>query len=384
MSYRELARLVAAQLGLHGCMAGLRMATPLLALQQGHSAAAVGLLLAFFSLAQIFLAIPAGRYADQHGLRRPVAVAAVVAPLGAGLAAAFPMFPVLCVAALMTGGAAGIALIALQRHVGRVAESPAQLRETFSFLAIGPSLSNFLGPMLAGVAIDHAGFPASFLLLALLPVLGWLCIRNLREAAIAATLKAPARGQAWTLAREPQFRRLLIVNWLLATCWDVHTFVVPVIGHERGFSATTIGGILGAFAIAGALTRLLLPALARHLREWMVVGSAMVATAALLGVYPLLTSPWAMGACSALLGVALGCVQPMMMSTLHQIPPEHRHGEALGLRMITLHAASVAMPLVFGAMGAIVSVAWLFWSVAATVGAGSQLAWMEDRKQQGR
>ena len=148
--------------------------------------------------------------------------------------------------------------------------------------------------MLAGVAIDHAGFPASFLLLALLPVLGWLCIRNLREAAIAATLKAPARGQAWTLAREPQFRRLLIVNWLLATCWDVHTFVVPVIGHERAFSATTIGSILGAFAIAGALTRLLLPALARHLREWMVVGSAMVATAALLGVYPLLTSPWAM------------------------------------------------------------------------------------------
>lgn len=381
MRHQELVRLVAAQLGLHGCMAGLRMATPLLALQQGHSAAAVGLLLAFFSLAQIFLAIPAGRYADRHGLRRPVAVAAVAAPLGAGLAAAFPIFPVLCVAALLTGGAGGITIIALQRHVGRVAENPAQLRETFSFLAIGPSLSNFLGPMLAGLAIDHAGFPTSFLLLALLPVLGWLCIRNLREAAIAVTVREPARGQAWTLAREPQFRRLLIVNWLIATCWDVHTFVVPVIGHERAFSATTIGSILGAFAIAGALTRLLLPALARQLREWMVVGSAMVATAVLLGVYPLLASPLAMGACSALLGVALGCVQPMMMSTLHQITPEHRHGEALGLRMITIHAASVAMPLVFGAMGAVVSVAWLFWSVAATVGVGSQLAWLEDRKR---
>ena len=380
MRHQELVRLVAAQLGLHGCMAGLRMATPLLALQQGHSAAAVGLLLAFFSLAQIFLAIPAGRYADRHGLRRPVAVAAVAAPLGAGLAAAFPIFPVLCVAALLTGGAGGITIIALQRHVGRVAENPAQLRETFSFLAIGPSLSNFLGPMLAGLAIDHAGFPTSFLLLALLPVLGWLCIRNLREAAFAVTVREPARGQAWTLAREPQFRRLLIVNWLIATCWDVHTFVVPVIGHERAFSATTIGSILGAFAIAGALTRLLLPALARHLREWTVVG-ARVATAVLLGVYPLLASPLAMGACSALLGVALGCVQPMMMSTLHQITPEHRHGEALGLRMITIHAASVAMPLVFGAMGAVVSVAWLFWSVAATVGVGSQLAWLEDRKR---
>lgn len=381
MNYRELVRLVAVQLGLNGCMAGLRMATPLLALQQGHSAAAVGLLLAFFSLAQIFLAMPAGRYADQHGLRRPLAVAAVSATLGAGVAAAFPLFAVLCLAALLTGGASGIAIIALQRHAGRVAQNPAQLRETFSFLAIGPSLSNFLGPMLAGLAIDHAGYPASFMLLALLPLLGWMCIRNLREAAISATVKEPSRGQAWALAREPQFRRLLIVNWLIATCWDVHTFVVPVIGHERGFSATTIGSILGGFAIAGALTRLLLPALARHLREWMVVGSAMVATGVLLAVYPLLASPLAMGACSALLGVALGCVQPMMMSTLHQITPEHRHGEALGLRMITINAASVTMPLVFGALGALVSVSWLFWSVAASVGVGSQLAWSQDRKR---
>jgi predicted MFS family arabinose efflux permease len=39
-----------------------------------------------------------------------------------------------------------------------------------------------------------------------------------------------------------------------------------------------------------------------------------------------------MGMCSVLLGLALGMVQPMVMSMLHQITPEHRHGEAVGMR----------------------------------------------------
>jgi hypothetical protein len=55
-----LARLIAGQICLHACMAGMRMAAPLLALQQGYSAAAVGVLLALFALTQVFLALPAG------------------------------------------------------------------------------------------------------------------------------------------------------------------------------------------------------------------------------------------------------------------------------------------------------------------------------------
>ena len=60
----------------------------------------------------------------------------------------------------------------------------------------------------------------------------------------------------------------------------------------------------------------------------------MAATAALFCVYPLLGSALAMGLCSVLLGMALGSVQPMIMSMLHQITPEHRHGQAVGLRLM--------------------------------------------------
>jgi hypothetical protein len=61
----------------------------------------------------------------------------------------------------MTGGATGAASIALQRHVGRAARNPTQLKQVFSWLAIGPAVSNFLGPFAAGLMIDHAGFRCS-------------------------------------------------------------------------------------------------------------------------------------------------------------------------------------------------------------------------------
>lgn len=369
----ELARLIAGHVFLHACMAGMRMASPLLALREGYSEAAVGVLLALFALTQVFLALPAGRYADRQGLRRPVALSVAAAAAGAGLAAAFPRFEVLCLAALLTGGATGAASIALQRHVGRAAASALQLRQVFSWLAIGPAVSNFLGPFTAGLMIDQGGFRPAFLLMAALPLISWFWVRSVRELEPLVRPQGPAQT-AWGLAREPLFRRLLIVNWLLSSCWDVHTFVVPVLGHERGLSASVIGSILGAFAIAAALIRVVLPLVARHLREWAVIAGAMGATAVLLGVYPFMNSALGMGLCSVLLGVALGTVQPMIMSMLHQITPEHRHGEAIALRVMAINGSSVLMPIIFGIAGSAVGVSALFWLVGVGVAGGMRLA----------
>lgn len=370
----ELARLIAGQIFLHACMAGTRMAAPLLALRQGYSEAAVGVLLALYALTQVFLALPAGRFADRHGLKRPMTLSVIAATLGAGLAVAFPVFPVLCASALLTGGATGAASIALQRHVGRAAENPTQLKQVFSWLAIGPAVSNFIGPFFAGLMIDHAGFRPAFLLMAAFPLVGWFWVQSTKELAPAARTASHPHGPAWNLVREPMFRRLLLVNWLLASCWDVHTFVVPVLGHERGMSASVIGTILGGFAVAAALVRVLLPMIAAYLKEWALISGAMAATAVLFAIYPFLHSALAMGLCSVLLGVALGTVQPMIMSTLHQITPEARHGEAIALRIMAINASSVAMPLLFGVAGAVIGISGVFWAVGLAVGAGTRLA----------
>lgn len=377
-------RLILAQISIHACMTGMRMATPLLALREGYSPAAVGILLALFALTQVFLSLPAGRYADRHGLKRPLAISVGMASTGAAAALCFPIFPVLCLAALLTGGASGAAIIALQRHVGREAHDKVTLRKVFSWLAIGPAISNFLGPFAAGLLIDYAGgeaastmgFRAAFLLMALLPLSAWFWVRTVQETPITPRPAGAKKTTAWDMLQNQGFRRLLLMNWALSTCWDVHTFVVPILGHERGFSASVIGSILGAFAIAATTIRLLLPMISERVSEWKIVLTAMVCACVLFMAYPLMPSAWAMMVCSILLGLVLGSVQPMVMSMIHQITPQHRQGEALGLRMMTINGSSVLMPVLFGSIGTVVGVSALFWTVGAIVGGSTRLPWL--------
>lgn len=379
-----LLRLIAAQVCLHATMAGIRLATPLLALQQGYSPAAVGVLIALFALTQVFLALPAGRYADRHGLRRPLAWSVLAASGGALAALAWPVFGMLCVAALLTGGSTGATVIALQRHVGRAAQGRADLRRVFSWLAIAPAAANFLGPFVAGLLIDYGSLPLGgrsadlasfricFALMALLPLVCWLLVRTVRETPPPPPAPGAAPTRAWDLLREPMFRRLLFVNWLQSSSWDVHAFVLPVLGHERGLSASVIGTLLGAFAIAAALIRVLLPLLAARRSERQVILVSSIVTAMVFAIYPLLASPWSMGFCSVLLGFSLGSVQPMVMSMLHQITPHHRHGEALGLRLMTINASSVAMPMLAGSLGALIGIGAVFWVSAGVVALGTR------------
>ena len=382
-----LVRLILGHVCLHASMAAMRLAAPLYALKQGQSALAVGALLSLFALTQVFLSIPAGRYADRHGLRRPIGWAVVAGTIATVLTVLLPGMVTLCLAALSLGGATGVSSIALQRHVGRMARDTTELKRAFSLLSIGPALSNFLGPVAAGLLIDFAsrpfggvagdaiGFGAAFLLCAVLPLCAWRWIRNASELPASPHPVGSTRDHVMEVLGAAPMRRLLLVNWLLSSCWDVHTFVVPVLGHERDFSASVIGAILGAFAVAAVAVRLLLPALAEHLREWVVITAAMLATAALFAVYPFMLSPWSMGTCSVLLGIALGTVQPMVMSTLHQITPDHLHGQAIAVRLMAINLSSVFMPILFGSVGAVVGVSVVFWTVGAMVGAGSRLAW---------
>jgi predicted MFS family arabinose efflux permease len=371
---KEMARLVSAQVCLHSCMTGLRMAAPLMLLRSGESEAAIGVLLSLFALSQVFLALPAGQIAERYGVKRCFSFGVAVASSGALLAAMWPHVLVLGLAALSSGAACGLVIIALQRHVGRMTEDLDQLRSAFSWLSIGPAVSNFIGPFSAGVVIDFIGFRSAYLLLAILPLAGWVILRVVHERKQATTHSPQPRESAWQLFKHKPLRRLLLVNWFLSSCWDVHTFMVPILGHERGVSASAIGTVLGLFALAATATRVALPWVARRFKEKDIIFVAMLVTGATLTVYPWTASALTMSVCSVLLGLFLGAVQPMVMSALHQVTPENRQGQALALRLMTINASSVSMPLLFGAASAAMGIAPVFWIMAASVTLGSSLA----------
>jgi len=149
--------------------------------------------------------------------------------------------------------------------------------------------------------------------------------------------------------------------------WFGWQALVPII-----LMASVIGALQGAFAVAAALVRMALPLLARRLAEWQVIfGPTLLAACALLA-YPWMPGPLGMGACSMVLGVALGAVQPMVMSLLHEVAPIDRQGEAMALRVMTINFSSFLMPMLFGSIGAVTGVAGLFWLVCSALALGSR------------
>ena len=375
-----LIALIAGQVCLHSCMAGVRMAAPLQALRQHHAEWAVGVLMGLFAAAPVVLALHAGRLADRHGYHRPVRVAVGLTLAGGVLAVLSTWMPrwttqgdfaVLCVAAMLTGGGANYGLIAIQRTAGRTARDATERKRVFSWLGIAPALSNAVGPVLAGTLIDAGGFRLAFAALMLLPLATLWCARHVPIEVPPPQPEVQRARSSWELLNAPGMRRLLLVNWLVSASWDVHSFVVPILGHERGFSASAIGTVLGVFAISVSLVRLVIPLLAHRAREATVLAAAMLVTGAVFGVYPFVHSAWTMGACAVVLGFALGSVQPMILSALHHLTPHDRHGEAIALRTMTLSFSSAAMPLMFGLAGSAIGAGTLFWVMGSAVAVGS-------------
>jgi MFS family permease len=265
-------------------------------------------------------------------------------------------------------------MLTIQRTAGLAARDSTERVRIFSWLGVAPSFSNVIGPVATGFMIDAYGFRAAYALLLLMPLATLLSARLVPHLPPAGAAAAVAGRTAWDLLRAPGLKRLLAVNWLLSMCWDVHTFAVPVLGHERGFNAATIGLILGTFTLSVTLIRVAIPWVAHKLSETVVLRTAMAATGVVFALYPLAPNPWAMGGLAVLLGITLGSVQPMVMAMLHHLTPDQRHGEALAFRSMAINMSSTVMPLLFGATGTLVGAGVLFWVVGAAVGGGSWLA----------
>lgn len=370
-----LLTLVAAQVGLHGCLNGMRMTIPLLAVNEALGAAVIGLLMALFAVFPFLLAIPAGRLVDQRGYHLATRIGALLAFVGAMLAAWSSHVWVLGAAASMVGAGSAIGMISLQRTAGRLARGESERLKIFSWVALAPSIATFVGPLLAGALIDHVSYPAAFFGLALFP-LGTLLATTQVPAEAPRTLAKPvaASQKAWDLLGNTDLRRLFFINWLIAACWDAHAFALPILGHERGLSASAIALVLSSYAVTSASVRLVIPFMAERLHPRWVMTGALALTASVFLLYPFLDSAWTMAVCAGTIGLGLGAIQPAVMSSLHTFTPPERQGEALGLRSTVIHFSTLVMPLSFGAMGAVLGVAPVFWMTGAALSAGAWAA----------
>jgi MFS family permease len=364
----------------HLVLVGSRVAVPLDALARGASAATVGSLMALFALLPMFLAIAAGRFADRAGVRPPMLVGSIGMSLSVLIVTLLPGLPALFATAMLTGLSFMLSQVAAQYATGEMG-TPERRTHSFALLALGLSTSSIAGPIIAGFAIDHIGYRATFSLLALLPLVP---IAVLAMNRVPLPGPHPARsatvGSPLDLVAHREIRRAFVINGLVAMAWELHTLFVPIYGNAIGLSASRIGLVLGAFGLATFAVRLAMPAIMRRVPEHRVLTFALYTAAIVYLALPFSRNVATLMSLSFCLGLGLGASQPMVMSLLHTYAPPGRMGEAAGLRVSLVNSMAVAVPLVFGAVGGRVGLAPVLLSVGVFLATGGWLTRVSPRR----
>ncbi|WP_038207208.1 MFS transporter [Xenophilus azovorans] len=363
-------RLIAVMVLTHTAFTSMRLALTLAVLQQGGSALAVGVIVSLLMVVPVFSSIAIGRWTDRAG-HVPAALAGLALIVVGGLVATRQVLPALACGAVLIGSGQAMVQVAIMDAIGQGGGEGAARR--FSALSLGFSVSGFFGPILTGLAIDHAGHALAFFTLCLPASAAWLLALRSAPAAARAPATAP-RGTAGALWADPRLRAVLLVTALLAMAWDLFTFVMPVHGTRLGLSATAIGTVAGSFAAGCFSIRLVLGRLAARLGERRILWGALTGTAMCYALFPLAGGLPAMAVLAYVIGLFLGSGQPMAMSLLHRSAPAGRSGEVMGVRTVIVSISQTALPLVFGALGAALGTGPVFLAVAAAMGSG--MAWV--------
>ncbi len=369
----------------HAAFTASRMTVSLYALKLEASPFTIGVLMSLYALLPMLLSIPAGRLIDRVGPRVPVLWGGVLLLTGILLPFLLPGLPTLFFAVTVIGCGFMIAHMVANNLVGAFGK-PENRAAHFSFLALGFSVSGFSGPLVAGFSIDWFGEVRTFLVLSAFSALA-LALAFWQRGGLtrhATHRTEPSANRVMDLVRNRNLRGVLIASGMLSMGWDLYTFVMPIYCSKIGLSASTTGIIMGAFGAATFAVRLFLPAIARRLKEWQVITVALLVTGFTYSLFPLVTSVSLLMALSFLLGIGLGCSQPMVMSLLYEASPPGRQGEVVGLRTMVLNTSSTALPLVFGALGATLGMTPVFWGIAACLLTGGYAAGRKVRRKAGR
>ena len=374
-----LALIVCTTILAHAAFNGSRLTISLDALSLGASPLAVGVMMSLFAALPMLLGVAAGRLVDRIGVRVPILGAVASLALAAALPAMVPGVDALYFAAALLGTSFMLFHIGVQHAVGEMSGHDTR-KDNFGWLALGFSISNFIGPTLAGFAIDTFGYRVTFCILAALAAASFLIIFARRKglAHTPATHRHDESRSAWDLLRNPDLRRVFFISGLLASAWDLFVFVMPVYGTAIGLSASTIGLILGAFAAATFIVRLALPWLSRRMREWRMITVTFGIACVAYGMFPLVREVHLLAAIAFLLGLGLGATQPSIMSLIYATAPAGRAGEAVGVRTVVLNASHTFLPLAFGGVGAAMGMMPVFWGMASALAAGG---WFANRRR---
>jgi len=349
---------------------GSKMLVALHALELHAGPFAIGLLVAMYSLFPMQLALYAGRVCDRRGVRMPMIAGSIGIALGLLVPILWMHLAALYVAAVVIGCAQIFYQLSAQYTIGAMAQGEGRTRN-FAIYSLGASVSGFFGPLIVGYVMEGAGKLPTYAVLASVAVL---------PAIVLAVFRRPlprhehARADEETgsirLLKNAGLRQAYITSAVILTGIDLFNFYMPIYGRSLGLSPSSIGIVLSMQAAAAFVVRLFLPRLVQRAGEQLVLPTTLAIAAFTYLLYPVMHHMAGLATVAFLMGLALGCGQPLSMKLTQEFAPAGRVGEAIGMRLTFNRLTQIAVPIVFGSLGSF-GVFAVFWANSALLLSGS-------------
>lgn len=341
----------------------------------GANTLEIGILTASYAFFPLLLAIHAGKLADRFGDRVPVVLGSICCSFGMALPYAFPSMWALYVSQALVGISHVFIAVCLQNVLGNAAASKEQRDHYFSMFSMVVAIALFVGPLIGGYTAEHFSYRMVFLtamLTCIVPILVsfWVpvIVRRKEEATAAADSTT-----SFSLLKIPVLRNALATSALVLYSRDVFVAYFPLYGERLGMSDSSIGWIIAIQGLSMVPVRLFLSRLTTTFgRERVLLVSIQIAGFAFV-LIPYAGQGSLLLLLSVLMGIGLGCGQPLSMSTTYNASPKNKTGEVLGLRLATNRLSQLVAPLFFGLVGSWVGLVSVFYVSGAFLIGGALL-----------
>ncbi|MHC5325460.1 MFS transporter (plasmid) [Priestia aryabhattai] len=338
----------------------------LYAIDLNASAFYLSMIVATTSLFPMLFAAYAGRVSDRIGFRLPM----TVGMLGTCIALLLPyLFPhhlfILLISQSLFGLCQIFTIVTMQNLIGALSTKENR-SYYFSTFSLGVAISNFLGPLITGLSIDHLHFNQTYLLLAVISIIPglfflfrWIKIPN------PIMHKERQQSNFIKLLIDPSLRKTFITSGIILTGVGIYEFYFPIYAKSINLSASMIGIIISCNAIAYILSRLCMNPLLKKFKGEAILGGCLSISAIAFFMIPLFENPFLLIVISFVMGLGLGCCQPLSIVMAYSHSPQGRTGEVLGIRLTINKSVQFLVPIIFGSLGSLLGFFPIFWSNAA-------------------
>jgi MFS transporter, DHA1 family, multidrug resistance protein len=358
--------IVLASMG-NAALSAARLVVPVAALAMGASVELIGIAAALFTAFPMLFSVAFGQWVDKSGPFVPFIFSAAMIVLAGAVVIIVPNQYMLLLTTALVGTGAIFTHIVATRAVGEIGEREDRGRN-LGLLVMAYSITQFLGPIVAGSAYEHLGVSAAMMFISLAG-LSMISGLHFKRHNYRLTGRSGVHGQGKLRISEfaamPELRKWLIVHSSFIAAIAIFPFMVALHSVEISVSATRAGLVLGAFSAGVFAARAAAPFAGERLRPNLLAHASLLLGGCAYAVLPFTEELVTFAATGAAIGLTLGIGGPVTLALIYDSAPEPRVNEAIGLCLAMSGFLQTAMPLLMGFAGAQIGMAPVILGLAA-------------------